>query len=129
VGADRGLKRLALVRVGAIELAPAATVRSGTAAADARREATDGAMPYLLLVDEADRPLEWLRVDALPAEGSVQAADGLPAAPIFDRYTTLKDALSMLLEAGVQSGIVVNSEGAADGLVTVDMIIERVRQQ
>ena len=127
VGADRGLKRLALVRVGAIELAPVATVRSGTPAADARREAADGDFPYLLLVDEQDRPLEWRRVDALPADGTIEASDGIPATPIFDRYTTLKDALAMLLATDVQAGIVVDDSGAVRGLVTTDMIGERIR--
>ena len=33
----------------------------------------------------------------------------------------------MLLEAGVQTGVVVNADGAVEGLVTVDMILERTR--
>ena len=33
----------------------------------------------------------------------------------------------MLLEAGVQAGIVVNDRGAVEGLVTVEMILERTR--
>jgi len=127
VGADRGLKRLALVRIGDVEPAPVATVRIGADAAEARRSAAGDGFPYLLLVDERDRPVEWLRADALPATGSVQAADGMPAAPIFDRRTTFKDALSMLLATDVQAGIVVDDAGAVRGLITTDVIEQRTR--
>ena len=66
--------------------------------------------------------------DRLPAEGQVAAADDMPAATIFERQTTLKDAFSMLLASDVQAGIVVDGDGAVLGLVTADMIGERMRQ-
>jgi osmoprotectant transport system ATP-binding protein len=128
VGADRGLKRLALYRISSLELQAVATAVAGSDAAEARRRAADGAFPFLLVVDDRNRPLEWRRVDSLPVSGSVDATDALPAAPIFDRLTTLKDALSMLLASDVQAGIVVDDAGAVRGLVTLDMVSERVRQ-
>jgi len=129
VGADRGLKRLALIRVADLELRNAPTARPGDEASGARARAAADPFPYLLIVDAADRPLGWLDDRRIPASGAI-AADGFePAAPLFDRHTTLKDALSMLLEAGVQAGIVVDGDGAAQGLVTIEMIIERVRPE
>jgi osmoprotectant transport system ATP-binding protein len=127
VGADRGLKRLALVRVGSVDLQPVSTVVLGSDAATARQRAGDGDFPYLLLVDDRNRPIEWRRADSLPAGGAVDATDAMPAAPIFDRHTTLKDAFSMLLASDVQAGIVVDDAGAVRGLVTEDMISERIR--
>ena len=47
--------------------------------------------------------------------------------PLLDRRTTLKDALAMLIDAEVQVGIVVDRHGALRGLVTAEMIIERMR--
>jgi CBS domain containing-hemolysin-like protein len=47
--------------------------------------------------------------------------------PLLDRRMTLKDALSMLLDASVQAGIVVDRTGATLGLLTVDDIAERLR--
>ena len=44
------------------------------------------------------------------------------SSPLFDRRTTLKDALSMLLDADVQAGLVVDRTGALRGMVTVDSI-------
>ena len=127
VGADRGLKRLALSRVGDLQLQPVVTARLGSDAVDAHRRAMADPFPYLLVVDEQDRPLEWVTASALPEAGSIAATDGMPAAPVFDRYTTLKDALSMLLASDVQAGIVVNDAGAVRGLVTTEMISERIR--
>ena len=127
VGADRGLKRLALSRVGDLELRAAITARAGSDAADARRRAMADPFPYLLVVDDRDRPLGWLYDRALPESGTVDATDAMPADPIFDRHTTLKDALSMLLATDVQAGVVVDDAGAVRGLVTADMIGERMR--
>ncbi len=127
VGADRGLKRLALIRVADLELRPAPTAHTGDDAAAARARVAEDPFPYLLLVDATDRPVGWLDGRHLPQDGSI-GADGVePASPQFDRRTTLKDALSMLLEAGVQAGVVVNREGVVRGLVTVDDIIAKAR--
>ena len=97
VGADRGLKRLALVRIGSLTLQPVVSARVGSDAADARRRALADAFPYLLVVDERDRPIEWVVPGELAANGSIVATAAMPAAPVFDRHTTLKDAFSMLL--------------------------------
>ena len=127
VGADRGLKRLALTRVGELELRDAVTARAGSDVAEARRRAWADSFPYLLVVDDQARPLGWLQERAIPKNGTIEATGLLPPLPIFERDTTLKDALSMLLATDVQAGIVVDDAGAVRGLVTVEMIAERMR--
>jgi hypothetical protein len=52
----------------------------------------------------------------------------VPMSPLLNRRATLKDALSLLLDADVQAGIVVDREGRALGVVTVEMIAEVMRQ-
>jgi osmoprotectant transport system ATP-binding protein len=128
VGADRGLKRLALSRVKDLQLQPVITARVGSDAAVAHRRARSDPFPYLLVVDERDRPLEWVTAAELAPAGAIEVSGDMPAAPVFDRYTTLKDALSMLLASDVQAGIVVGDGGAVRGLVTADMIGDRMRQ-
>jgi osmoprotectant transport system ATP-binding protein len=127
VGADRGLKRLALSRVGDLQIQPVVMARLGSDTVDAHRRAMADPFPYLLVVDERDRPLEWVTASALTEAGSIAATDGMPAVPVFDRHTTLKDALSMLLAGDVQAGIVVDDAGGVRGLVTTEMISERIR--
>ncbi|HET9592478.1 MAG TPA: ATP-binding cassette domain-containing protein, partial [Solirubrobacterales bacterium] len=62
VGADRALKRLALMRVSDISLweAPLAHVGQATAEVRAKLAAPDVEVPYPLLVDDERRPLGWL---------------------------------------------------------------------
>jgi osmoprotectant transport system ATP-binding protein len=128
VGTDRALKRLSLVRVADLELRRPVTARPGEPAAEARRHALADEFPYLLLVDESARPIGWVDERELATDGVVTEDMAEPMSPLLGRRTTLKDALSMLLDADVQAGIVVDRKGALLGIVTVDEIAERLRQ-
>jgi osmoprotectant transport system ATP-binding protein len=127
VGQDRGLKRLSLLRVSDIDLVPATTARVGESAADARRRAEADPMRYVLLLDAADRPLGWISLADLPQEGVLQESMANPVSPQLNKRTTLKDALSMMLDADVQTGIVVDRTGAVQGLATIDTIARKMR--
>jgi len=128
VGADRGLKRLALARVDHLTLMPAVTASPGDDAADARRRVMADPFPYLLVVDAAGRPIGWIGQEAVPEGGPLPEALAVAMSPLFSRRTTLKDALAMLVDAEVQAGIVVDRFGAAIGLVTAEMIFEWSRE-
>ena len=128
VGADRGLKRLALARIRDLRPRPAITARPGDDAADARRRVNSDPLPYLLVLEPDGRPIGWISAPSLPAAGVIDASMATAMSPVFDARTTLKDALSMLLAADVQAGLVVDDRGAFVGLVTADMIAERIRR-
>jgi len=127
VGADRGLKRLALARIRDLRPRPAITARPGDDAADAGRRVSGDSMPYLLVLEPDGRPIGWISGSILPATGVIEASMATAMSPVLDARTTLKDALSMLLAADVQAGLVVDDRGAFVGLVTADMIAERIR--
>ena len=127
VGADRGLKRLALSRVEELDLHPAVTARPGDDAAEAARRLGDDPLGYLLLVDATNHPIGWIARRHLPAGGPLEEAMASSMSPLLDRRTTLKDALAMLIDAEVQAGIVVDRHGVLRGTVTADMIVERMR--
>ena len=128
VGADRGLKRLSLTRVGELELQQPATAQPGDDAAEARGRALADPFNYLLLVDEARRPIGWIAEEDIPANGVLTEELADAQSPILNRRTTLKDALSLLLDAGVQAGIVADRAGAVLGIVTADTIAELMRE-
>ena len=128
VGADRGLKRLALSRVADLALRTALTAVVGSDVADARRRGLAASFRFLLLTDAANRPLGWVDAHTLPETGVLTEAMASPTSPFVNKRTTLKDALSMLLDGDVQVGIVTDRTGAVQGLVTVDMIAERMRE-
>jgi osmoprotectant transport system ATP-binding protein len=127
VGADRGLKRLSLSRVGELELRAATTARLGDDVKTAREGPPGQPRGYALLVDGADRPIGWLDLARLPSDGELVADLARPSSPLITARTSLRDALSMLLDAAVQVAIVVDDSGAVRGLVTADMIAERMR--
>ncbi len=127
VGADRGLKRLSLSRVGDLDLRQVATARVGEDAVVVRERALQEPFGYLLIVDELRRPIGWVRRDHIPVSGSLDQAQATPTSPLLNRRATLKDALSLLLDADVQAGIVVDRNGVVLGIVTADTIAERMR--
>ncbi len=127
VGADRGLKRLSLTRVNDLELVPAVTARVGGDAGDARRRATADPFGYLLLLDAEERPLGWVSARGIPDAGALDESVVETTSPLLDRRTTLKDALSILLDRDVQAGVVVDRRDVYRGIVTVDQIAAYMR--
>jgi osmoprotectant transport system ATP-binding protein len=127
VGADRGLKRLSLSRVRDLELRPAVIARPSDDAAEARARLAAEPFPWLLVVDADDRPVGWLDGRSLPTSGPIDAGRAMPAAPMLRPSTTLKDALSTMLDADVITGIVVDRSGRVQGLVTVEQIAGALR--
>jgi len=127
VGVDRGLKRLSLSRVRDVELRPALLGRIGEEAGDARRRATADRFPYLLLVDADERPIGWLPATDVPADGPLTEEMAVPMSPLLSPETTLKDALSMMLDADVNAGIVVDRAGRVSGLLLTDMVASFLR--
>jgi len=124
VGADRGLKRLSLYRVGDVELRPAPVVRVGDSAESVRAVGRERDEHYLLLVDGTDRPLGWVEAADLEPGRVVSEAEADPATPLLDRRDTLKDATSRLLDAEVRYGVVVDRTGRVLGLLTLDAVMD-----
>ena len=127
VGADRGLKRLSLSRVGELPFVRPTVARPGEAVADARRRLADDPFGYLLLLDADDRPIGWVGAADLAGNSLLSEAMAMSISPLLEPETTLKDALSMLLGADVQAGIVVDPAGRVTGLVTAESIAARMR--
>jgi len=128
VGSDRGLKRLSLSRVADLELLVPVTAREGGVGTDEHRRALSGSFPWLLLVDELDRPVAWIAREEIRPGAALAETRSTPAAPLLDRRATLKDALSILLDADVHAGIVVDREQRVLGLVTVAGIAALLRE-
>jgi osmoprotectant transport system ATP-binding protein len=127
VGADRGLKRLALQRVSDVDLWRAPLVRAGRPTSEARAAIDASEVPYGLLVDDADRPVGWLderalRLDVVPATAG-------SAVVTVEPEDVLRDALSHLLQEGVQYGAVVDRGGAIIGILSITLIEELLRRE
>jgi osmoprotectant transport system ATP-binding protein len=122
VGADRALKRLALLRVRDLDLWAAPLVREGESSAAARARAAESEVPYPLLVDADGKPLGWLSERDLTRSETITApADSAPV-PLIDRDDVLRDALSALLQNGSQYAPVVDARGVAVGVLSVEIV-------
>jgi osmoprotectant transport system ATP-binding protein len=129
VGADRGLKRLSLLRVRDLELLEPVIVRAGEDRAEVRRRLAGVEPPhYALFVDDEGQPLGWIDEHDLAGSGPIDPGAATPGAPTVQPETTLRDALSMLLGSSVQLGVVVDARERVIGLVSVDAIGERLRE-
>jgi osmoprotectant transport system ATP-binding protein len=120
VGADRGLKRLTLLTVSDATLESGAVGRLGDATRLARQRAHDADTPWVLLLDRDDRPLGWIRVEQLAADGVLEAESIDTSSPIVHFETTLRDALSMLLASAVQTAVVVDDRERFAGILTLN---------
>ena len=129
VGADRGLKRLSLLRVRDLEQLEPVIVHAGEDRSEVRRrlEGTEE-LEYALLVDDEGRPLGWIDQHDLAGNGPIDPGAATPGAPTVEPETTLRDALSTLLSSSVQLGVVVDARKRVIGLVSVDAIGERLRE-
>jgi osmoprotectant transport system ATP-binding protein len=123
VGADRALKRLALLRVRDVDLWKAPRVRPGDPVAEARSQVAESDLRYPLLIDADGKPLGWLSDRDLAGERVPEHADTAPT-PLLDQDSVLRDALAQLLEEDTQYGPVVDDRGRVVGVLSVELIAQ-----
>ncbi len=125
VGADRALKRLALMRVSDIDLweAPLAYVGQPTTEVRAKLAAPDVEVPYPLLVDGERRPLGWLSERDLAADVVLSHPDS-PLGPVLDLDDVMRDALADLLQGEAQYAAVTDRQGRIAGVLSIEIISE-----
>jgi len=123
VGADRALKRLALMRVSDINLWTAPLAFVGQATAEVRAKLSDAEVPFPLLVDSERRPLGWLSERDLTQETVPQRPDSSPD-PVVDLDDVMRDALADLLQGESQYAPVTDRDGRIAGILSVEIISE-----
>jgi osmoprotectant transport system ATP-binding protein len=125
VGAERGLKRLALIKVGDIPLEDGPVVAPAATSAEARAAIDAGGFDFVSVVDEGEL-LGWVDRDMLEGLASVAEASPRP----FSAYVTSRDSLRQALDSIVTSrtGVaVVASEGQHyRGILTLERISKEI---
>jgi osmoprotectant transport system ATP-binding protein len=123
VGADRGLKRLVLRRLGEIAPIAAPAARPGDDAQAARAEVRRAGFESLVVVDGDGRPTGLLPVARLAGE-RVPADSVEPLEAVGTPDMLLRDALSLMLSQTGSHLVVVDADGRLAGLVSADLISE-----
>jgi osmoprotectant transport system ATP-binding protein len=123
VGADRALKRLALMRVGEVDLWQAPLAFVGQASAEVRAKLAEAEVPHALLVDSERRPVGWLSESDLAQEIVPPVPDSTPE-PLLDVSDVMRDALSDLLQSQSRYAPVVDAGGRIAGVLSVEIVSE-----
>jgi osmoprotectant transport system ATP-binding protein len=123
VGADRALKRLALMRVRDIDLWEAPLAFVGQATGEVKSKLEGAEVPHALLVDSERRPIGWLSESDLEAETVPARPDSGPD-PILDLDDVMRDALADLLQSETQYAPVTDADGRIAGVLSVEIISE-----
>ena len=123
VGADRALKRLALMRVRDIDLWQAPLAYVGQATGEVRAKLGGTEVPHGLVVDSDRRPLGWLSDEDLRREHVPERPDHA-SDPVIELDDVMRDALSDLLQAETRYAPVVDDSGRIAGVLSVEIISE-----
>ena len=123
VGADRALKRLALMRVADIDLWEAPLAHIGQSMGEVREKLPAAEVPHALVIDPDRRPVGWLSDEDLAREIVPAKPDTSPD-PIVELDDVLRDALSDLLQAETRYAPVVDAEGRIAGVLSVEIVSE-----
>jgi osmoprotectant transport system ATP-binding protein len=123
VGADRALKRLALMRVRDIDLWEAPLAFPGQAMGEVRLKLHRAEVPHPLLVDSRRRPLGWLSERDLAGDVVPERPDSSPD-PVLELEDVMRDALADLLQSESRYAPVVDAEGAIAGVLSIEIISE-----
>jgi osmoprotectant transport system ATP-binding protein len=123
VGADRALKRLALMRVRDIDLWEAPLAFVGQATSEVRLKLHRAEVPHALLVDSQRRPLGWLSERDLAGQ-TVPERPGSGPEPLLDLDDVMRDALADLLQSETQYAPVTDAAGEIAGVLSIEIISE-----
>ncbi len=121
LGADRGLKRLALIPVSAAELQPGPTVEASATTFDARTVMRREGVDWVAVLDQG-RPRGWISRDALDGADRVGDVRATPFPVTVHPTDSLRHALDALVSSPTQVVIVVDADDRYLGLLDVARI-------
>jgi osmoprotectant transport system ATP-binding protein len=125
VGAERGLKRLALIKVAGIEIEGGPAVGPDASAAEAEQEMARHGLDWTSVVERGGL-LGWVDRSMLGGPGPIGRAGPRP----FSAYVTVQDSLRQALDSIVTSStnvaVVVDADGHYLGILTLDRLSREI---
>jgi osmoprotectant transport system ATP-binding protein len=126
VGAGASLKQLTLLRVRDIEVREnAATATEDESPADVRKRLEDAGRKFVLILDDARRPLRWAHTRQVA--GDSLAGVGRPVGDLVSTQSTLQDALEAILTEGGDA-VVTGGRGEYLGTVQLETVVAKIRE-
>jgi osmoprotectant transport system ATP-binding protein len=128
IGSGASLKRLNLSRVRDVDYdsdVPTGTFDESREALRTKLQQSD--WTALLMLDGEGRPQRWLRATDFQREGDLRDT-GLPHEAQVEPVATLSDALNEMIAGNSGTAVVVDGQGAYQGLVDIDTIMQAIHQ-
>jgi osmoprotectant transport system ATP-binding protein len=124
VGSGASLRQLGLLRVKDVELRPHPAVHRDDTVEQARTALAGTDFDWLVLLDDRDRPVSWVREKRLRHAGSL--SDVSEPLDVVSTQSTLEDALEAILAEQHASAVVAGPGSRYVGVVTLDTLIETI---
>jgi osmoprotectant transport system ATP-binding protein len=121
VGAERGLKRLALIEVSEIEVEEGPVVSPSAPAPEARRAMEKFDLDWTAVVDDGEL-LGWVDAEALEDKDSVGEAETRKFSAYVTARSTLRQALDSIVTSRTQVAVVVDREERYRGILTLERV-------
>jgi osmoprotectant transport system ATP-binding protein len=125
VGAERGLKRLALVKVSDIEVQEGPVVSPGTRTDEALEVMTNFDLGWVSVVEEGEL-LGWVDAEALSGTSTVGEAQPRPFSAYVTKESTLRQVLDSIVTSRTRVAVVAEQGQRYAGILTLERISKEI---
>jgi osmoprotectant transport system ATP-binding protein len=125
VGPERGLKRLALLKVGDIQIEEGPVVAPSATPEDARRQMEKFGFDWVSVVDGGEL-LGWVDGDALTGRATVGETRTRPFSAYVTSNSTLRQALDAIVTSRTQVAVVASEGQHYAGILTLARISKEI---
>ena len=125
IGSGSRLKQLALLRVSDLPLSQPVTCKVGEPVDEVTQRVTDAGERSVIILDDRDRPREWLFLRGLHGHDTVPMPTS-ELQTVVDHRSTLADALDSMLTSS-HAGAMVTRQGRYVGVISYDAVTEHLR--
>ncbi len=126
LGAERGLRRMALLKVADVALSVGAAVPADATPAEAKAVMEAHGFDWVAVLD-GDRLRGWVPVDELDGVETVGEATARRFRAWVRTDTALREALDILVTSETRVAVVLDGDDGYLGMLTIDQISEGVR--
>jgi osmoprotectant transport system ATP-binding protein len=127
VGPERGLKRLALIRVGDIEVEEGPVVSPDATTEEARRVIGSWKFGWASVVEDGEL-LGWVDQGALDGHTTVRGATVRPFSAYVTATSSLRQALDSIVTSRTNVAVVVTEGQRYRGILTLERISKEITQ-
>jgi osmoprotectant transport system ATP-binding protein len=124
LGAERGLKRLALIPVSEVKAEPGPVVRPGDSLAHARSVAEGAGTDWVVIVDGDNRLVGWRHTNDL--SDPITSDQARPFSATVDARSSLRAALDSMVTSRTGVAVRISDGDHYEGILTQQLLAEEI---